>query len=141
MVERQGFEDLVCEVKRVSITLVRKGTKKKKRKKHIFTCMPVNKAMAVGLARIEGQGTVERWGFEDPTCGEKRSATLVRKEMKKEEKKHIFTYVPENEEMVAAGLVRLEGQHTVERWGFEDWEKRSLQWSEKKQKKEEKKKT
>jgi len=141
VVERQGFEDLVCEVKRVSITLVRKGTKKKKRKKHIFTCMPVNKAMAVGLARIEGQGTVERWGFEDPTCGEKRSATLVRKEMKKEEKKHIFTYVPENEEMVAAGLVRLEGQHTVERWGFEDWEKRSLQWSEKKQKKEEKKKT
>ncbi len=103
--------------------------------------MPANEAMVVGLARILGQGTVERWGFEDPTCGEKRSATLVRKEMKKEEKKHIFTYVPANEEMVAAGLVRLEGQHTVERWGFEDQEKRSLQWSEKKQKKEEKKKT
>jgi len=28
---------------------------------------------AAGLARLKGQGTVERWGFEDPACGEKRS--------------------------------------------------------------------
>src|SRR6266702_512646 len=47
-------------------------------------------------------------GFEDPACGEKRSATLVRKEMKKEEKKHIFTYMPTNKAMAAAGLVRLD---------------------------------
>ncbi len=65
--------------------------------------------------------------------GKEVSATLVRKEMKKEEKKHIFTYVPMNEAMAAARLVRLEGQGMVERWGFEDpacGEKRSLQWSE-----------
>ncbi len=32
-VERRGFEDLVRGVKRVSVTLVRKGTKKKEKKK------------------------------------------------------------------------------------------------------------
>ncbi len=54
MVERQGFEVLVCGVKRVSVTLVRKGMKKRKRK-HISTCMPMNEAMVVvGLARLEG---------------------------------------------------------------------------------------
>jgi len=40
VVERWGFEDPVCGVKRVSVTLVRKETKK--RKKHIFTCVPTN---------------------------------------------------------------------------------------------------
>src|SRR6266702_593878 len=82
---------------------------------------------------------VERWGFEDLACVEKRSVTLVRKETKKEEKKHIFTYMPVNEAIAVAGLVRLEGQCTVERWEFENGEKRSLQWSEKKQKKKKKK--
>ncbi len=41
--------------------------------------------------------------------GKEVSATLVRKEMKKEEKKHIFTYMPTNEAMAAARVVRLEG--------------------------------
>ncbi len=54
VVERQGFEVLACGVKRVSVTLVRKGMKKRK-KKHIFTCVPVNEAMVVaGLVRLEG---------------------------------------------------------------------------------------
>ncbi len=67
--------------------------------------------------------------------GKEVSATLVRKEMKKRRKKTYLTYVPVNEAMVAAGLVRLKGQGMVERWRFEDLacgEKRSLQWSEKK---------
>ncbi len=38
VVERQGFEDLACGVKRVSVTLVRNEMKKKL----IFTCMPMN---------------------------------------------------------------------------------------------------
>jgi len=42
VVERRGFEDPMCGVKRVSVTLVRKETKKMKKKKHIFTCMPAN---------------------------------------------------------------------------------------------------
>ncbi len=59
-------------------------------------------------------------GFEDLACGKKEvSATLVRKETKKEEK-HIFTYMPANEAMAVVGLVRLEGRGTVEGWGFED---------------------
>jgi len=46
----------------------------KKRKKHNFTYVPANEAMAVvGLVRLEGRGMVKRWGFEDPACGEKRS--------------------------------------------------------------------
>ncbi len=66
--------------------------------------------------------------------GKEVSATLVRKETKKEEKTYL-TYVPANEAMAAVGLARLEGRGMVERWGFEDpacGEKRSLQWSEKK---------
>ncbi len=40
-------------------------------------------------------------GFEDPACGKKEvSATLVRKETKKEEK-HIFTYRPTNSVVTA----------------------------------------
>ncbi len=57
--------------KEVSATLVRK--EKKKRKKTYLSYVPVDEAMVVGLARLEGQGTVERWGFEDLACGEKRS--------------------------------------------------------------------
>ncbi len=95
MVERWGFEVPACGVKRVSVTLVRKGTKKRKKekKKHIFTCVPTNEAMAVaGLARLEGQGTVERWGFEDPACGEKRSLQhWSEKKRKKERKKKNIT--------------------------------------------------
>ncbi len=50
--------------------------------------MPANEAMAAaGLARLEGRGTVERWGFEDPACGEKRSLQWSEKKRKKEEKK------------------------------------------------------
>ena len=108
MVERRGVEDPACGVKRVSVTLVKKGTKKKKRKKHIFTCVPA--MAAAGLARFEGRRTVERWGFEDPACGEKRSLQhWSEKKRKKEEKKHIFTYMPANEAMAAARLARLEG--------------------------------
>ncbi len=80
--------------KEVSATLVRKETKKR-RKKHIFTYVPANEAMAAArLARLEGQGTVERWGFEDPACGEKRSLQCSEKKRKKEEKKRNFTCVP-----------------------------------------------
>ncbi len=85
--------------------------------------------------RLEGQGTVERWGFEDPACGEKRSLQHWSEKKRKKKKKTYLTYVPTNEAMAAAGLARLVGQGMVERWGFEDpacGEKRSLQWSEKK---------
>src|SRR6266702_6400962 len=45
---------------------------KKKRNKHNFTCMPINGAMVVaGLARIEGQGTVERWDVGERGMGGK----------------------------------------------------------------------
>jgi len=75
--------------------------------------------VAAGLARLEGRRTVERWGLRTRMWGKEVSATLVRKETKKEEK-HIFTYMPVNEAMVVAGLVRLEGRGMVEGWGFED---------------------
>ncbi len=143
MVERRRFEDPACGVKRVSVTLVRKGMKKKKRKKHIFTCVPANEAMAAaGLARLEGRRTVERWGFEGPTCGEKRSLQhWSEKKRKKRKKKHIFPYVPANEAMAAARLARLEGRGMVERWGFEApaCGKRSLSNGQKRNEKKKKK--
>jgi len=52
-VERWGFEDLACGGEEVS-AMVRKEMKKRK-KKHNFTYVPMNEAMAaVGLARLEG---------------------------------------------------------------------------------------
>ena len=65
--------------------------------------------------------------------GKEVSATLVRKETKKEEKKHNFTCMPMNETMAAVGLVGLRGKAWWRGGGFEDpacGEKRSLQWSE-----------
>src|SRR6266702_4034323 len=58
----------------------RRNEKKKKRNKHNFTCVPANGAMvAVGLARLEGRGTVERGGGGEPGMGGKEvSATLIR---------------------------------------------------------------
>ena len=51
MVERWGFEDPACGVKRVSVRLVRKGTKKRKEKN--ITCMPMNEAMVmVGVGSV-----------------------------------------------------------------------------------------
>ncbi len=38
VVERQGFEDLACGVKRVSVTLVRKGTKRKEKNITLLAC-------------------------------------------------------------------------------------------------------
>ena len=55
-----------------------------------------------------------RDGIEDPACGVKRvSVTLVRKEMKKRKKNLSLLVCPQMQAMVAAGLVRLEGQSTV----------------------------
>src|SRR6266702_2740876 len=93
MVERWGFEDPACGGEEVS-AMVRKEMKKRK-KKHNFTYVPANEAMAaVGLVRLEGRGMVERWGFEDLACGEKRSLQWSEKKQKKEEKKHNFTCMP-----------------------------------------------
>ncbi len=62
MVERWGFEDPACGVKRVSVILVRKGTKKKKEKKNI-TCIPTNGAMAVVGVGAKGRMQWQRGGL------------------------------------------------------------------------------
>ncbi len=64
-----------------------------------------------------GDYVVERWGFEDPACGVKRvSVTLVRKEMKKEEKNLSLLACLQMQAMAVAGLVRLEGK--AQGWGL-----------------------
>src|SRR6266702_2637464 len=64
---------------------------KKRKKKHIFPYVPANEAMvAARLARLEGRGMVERWGFEDPACGKRGLSNG----QKRNEKKHNFTCVP-----------------------------------------------
>ncbi len=61
----------------------------KKEEKHIFTYMPANEAMAVaGLARLEGRGTVEGWGFEDLARGVKSLCNIGQKRDEKKRKKH-----------------------------------------------------
>ncbi len=55
MVERQGFEDPVCGVKRVSVTLVRKGMKKKKRKNiSLLTCLRMRQWWQRDLRGLRG---------------------------------------------------------------------------------------
>ncbi len=52
--------------------------------------------------------------------GKRGLCNTGQKRNEKEEKKHNFPYMPANEAMVTARLVRLEGRGMVERWGFED---------------------
>jgi len=54
VVERQGFEDPMCGVKRVSVTLVRKEKKKRKKNLSLLVCPRMQAMVVVGLARIEG---------------------------------------------------------------------------------------
>ncbi len=55
MVERQGFEDPACGVKRVSVTLVRKETKKRRKKNiSLLACLRMQAMAVAGLARLEG---------------------------------------------------------------------------------------
>ncbi len=73
--------------------------------------------------------------------GKEGLCNIGQKRNKKKRKKHNFTCMPANEAMVVEGLVRLEGQRTVERWGLRTRHvgKRGLQhWSEKKRKKKKK---
>ncbi len=114
MVERWGFEDPACGVKRVSVTLVRKETKKEGKKNlSLLACLRMQAMAVAGLARLEGQSTgvgIMWWrgGFEDPGCRIKSLCNIGQKRSEKKRKKHNFTYVPANEAM-AAGLARLEG--------------------------------
>jgi len=48
--------------------------------------------VAVGLVRFEGQCMVERWGFEDLACGEKRSLQHW-SEKKRKKKKNISLFM------------------------------------------------
>jgi len=79
--------------------------------------------MAVaGLVRLEGQGKVERWGFEDPACGEKRSLQWSEKKRKKEENITLLVCL-QMQAMVAVGVGAKEkrqqqcGGLCAPRWG------------------------
>src|SRR6266702_7510955 len=68
-----------------------------------------------------GDYVVERRGFEDPAREIKSLCNIGQKRNEKKRKEktyHIFTCVPANEAMAAAGLARFEGRRTVERWGL-----------------------
>src|SRR6266571_5694598 len=67
--------------------------------------------VAAGLARLEGGGMVERWGFEDPACGEKRSLQhWSEKKQKKEEKKHMLLMCPRMRQWRRRDLQGLRGE-------------------------------
>jgi len=62
VVERWGFEDPACGVKRVSVTLVRKETKKEKNLS-LLVCLRMQAMAVAGLVRLEGKA--QGWGL----CG------------------------------------------------------------------------
>ena len=91
---------------------------------------------------LRGEARWRDGGLRTQHVGKRGLCNTGQKRNKKKKKKLILTYVPTNEAMAVVGLAGLEGRGMVKRWGFEDpacGEKRSLQWSEKKRKKEEKK--
>ena len=52
---RGGFEDPGCGIKRVSVTLVRKETKKRRKKNiSLLACLRMQAMAVAGLARLEG---------------------------------------------------------------------------------------
>ncbi len=52
--------------------------------------------VVAGLARFEWRHMVERWGFEDPACGEKRSLQHW-SEKKRKKKKKTYIYLRAHE--------------------------------------------
>ncbi len=51
----------------------KRNEKKEKKNLSLLVCLRMQAMAVAGLARLEGRGMVERWGFEDLACGEKRS--------------------------------------------------------------------
>jgi len=54
VMERWGFEDPACGVKRVSVTLVRNEMKKRKKNISLLACPRMQAMAAAGLVRLEG---------------------------------------------------------------------------------------
>src|SRR6266702_752937 len=94
MVERWGFEDLACGVKRVSVTWVREGTRKKKQKNiSLLACLRMRQWWRWDLQGLRGDAWWRGGGLRTQHVG-KEGSPMVRKETKKEEKKHNFTCMP-----------------------------------------------
>src|SRR6266581_8855664 len=103
-VERWGFEDPACGEKR-SLQHWSEKKRKKEEKKNRFTYVPANEAMAAArLARLEGRGMMERWGFEDPACREKRSLQWSEKKQKKKKKNITLLACLQVQAMVVVGV-------------------------------------
>ena len=89
---RGGFEDPGRRIK--SLCNIGQKRSEKKRKKRNFTYVPANEAMAAaGLARLEGRGMVEGWGFEDPARGVKSLCNIGQKRNEKKRKEKTYLYL------------------------------------------------
>src|SRR6266702_3526235 len=89
----------------------KRNEKNEKKNLSLLVCLQMQAMAAAGLARLEGQGTVERWGFEDPACGEKRSLQhWSEKKRKEEEKKHILLMCPRMRQWRRRDLQGLRGE-------------------------------
>src|SRR6266702_4241942 len=78
--------------------------------------------MAVaGLVRLEGQGMVERGGFEDLACGKKRSLQHWSEKRKKKEKKHILLMCPQMRQWWWWDLQGLRGEAWWRGGGLRSW--------------------
>ena len=85
MVERRGFEDLVCGVKRVSVTLVRKGTKRKEKNITLLACPQMRQWWQQDLRGLRGDAWWRGGGLKTG----KRGLCNGQKRNEKEEKKNI----------------------------------------------------
>src|SRR6266702_6748007 len=69
------------------------------------------------MRQWQWQGMVERWGFEDPACGEKRSLQWSEKKQKKKKKNITLLACPQVQVMAAVG-VGAKGKRQQQRGGL-----------------------
>ncbi len=101
-----GVEDPACGVKRVSVTLVKKGTKKNKRKNISLLACP--RWRRQDLRGLRGNAQWRGGGLRTRHVGKRGLCNTGQKRNKKRRKTYL-TYVPTNEAMAVVGLARLDG--------------------------------
>src|SRR6266568_1016915 len=102
---RGGFEDPGRGIKRVSVTLVRKGTKKKEKNITLLTYPLMRQWRRRDLRGLRGEARWRGGGLRTQHVGKRGLCNTGQKRNEKRRKKTYLTYVPANEAMAVVGHV------------------------------------
>src|SRR6266702_901166 len=110
---RGGFEDPGRGIKRVSVPLVRKGTKKKEKNITLLTYLRMRQWRQWDLRGLRGEARWRGRGLRTRHVGKRGLCNTGQKRNEKKKKKNITLLVCPQMQAMAGGLGRLEGQSTV----------------------------